>query len=109
MDLSRNSYGTLPKHTVNGTVKISTHISAQSFRAFGQLVECSFTNKMIVGSRLSAVTWTSDFAPLLSNEMANIEKTKDTGFNLNFVSDMTKRYCQVHCKDNHSHLSSIIW
>ena len=54
--LTWNSYVTWQKHTLKCTVKINTHISAQSFGQFGQLVESSFTNKMVVGSRLIAVT-----------------------------------------------------
>ena len=37
-------------------VKISSNISVESFGDFGQLVECSFTIKMILISRLIAVT-----------------------------------------------------
>ena len=96
------------KNTVKCTVKISTHISAQSFVAFGQLVVCSFTNEMIVGSRVIAVTKTSDFSSVSRNEFPNIQTTTDGGFNQKFVRDMKKIYSQMHRKDKYSHLSSII-
>ena len=41
--------------------------------------------------------------------MLNIETTKDYGFKLKFVDDMTETYSQIHCKDKYSHLSSNIW
>ena len=62
-------------------------MSAQSFCAFGQLVECSFTNKMSVVLGLIAVPEASYFAPLWGNETLNIQTTKDCVFNLKFVSD----------------------
>ena len=48
----------ITKNTVKFTVKISTHISAQSFGDFGEKADCLFTNQMVVGSRLTAVTET---------------------------------------------------
>ena len=64
---------------------------------------------MVVGSRLVAVTYTSDFAPVSRNEIINIQTTTDYGFNLKIVHDMTKTYRQMHSKDKHSHLSSLVW
>ena len=52
---------------------------------------------MVVGLRLIAVIYTSDFAPVSSNKMLNIQTTIDCGFNLKFVRDMTKTYSQLHC------------
>ena len=46
---------------------------------------------MVMGSRLIAVTLTSDFAPVSRNEMLNIQISKDWGFNLKLVRDMEKR------------------
>ena len=90
MNLTWNSYVTSQKHTVKCIVKRSTNISVESFGNFGQLVQCSFTNDMVLDSRLLAVTSTSDFAPASSNEKLNIQTTTDYGFNLKFVPDMTK-------------------
>ena len=85
------------------------HIPIQSFGQFRRLVECSFSNYMVVGSRLIAVTYTSDLAPAWRKEIINIHTTKDCGFNLKFVRHMTKTYNQMHWKDKYLHLSSIIW
>ena len=109
VDLNWNSFVTWQKHTVKCIVKIRSQISAQSFDAFRRLVECSFTNKMIVGSRLIAVTYTSHFAPASSNELLTIQTATDCGFNLKFLRDMTKISSQVHSKGKYSHLTSIIW
>ena len=109
VDYTLNFYVTWQKHKVISILKISTHIWAQSFADLGQMIECSFMDKIIVGSRLIAVTQTSDFAPASRNQMLNIERGKDCGFNLKFVHDMTKTYSQMHSKDKYSHLSSIIW
>ena len=64
---------------------------------------------MVEGWRLIAVTEPSDFAPVSSNELFNIQTSKDCGFNLKFVRDMKKTSSQIDCEDKYSHLSSIIW
>ena len=96
---------TWQKRTVKCIVNISTHILAQSFNAFRELVKCWLRNKIIVGSRLIAVTETSNLAVALSNETLNNKRTKHYGFNTKFVRDMTKTYSQMDCKDKYSHLS----
>ena len=63
---------------------------------------------MVVVSRLIGVTEITDFAPVSSNEMLNIQTTVNCGFSLKFVRDTTKTYSQMHCKDKYSHLISII-
>ena len=51
------------------------------------MVECSFMNKVVVGSRPFAVTKTSDFAPALSKELLDIQATIDSGFTLKRIHD----------------------
>ena len=51
------------------------------------MVECSFMNKVIVGSRPVAVTKTSDFAPALSKEFLDIQVTIERGFILKLIHD----------------------
>ena len=63
---------------------------------------------MNLGSRLIPITKTTDFAPFSRKEFLNIQTTKDCGFNLKFVRDMTKTYSQMPCKDKYSHVRSII-
>ena len=109
LDLIWISYVTRQKDIVKCTVKINTHMSAQSFGDFAQLVECWFTNNMIARSRLIAVTSISDFAPVWNNQLLNIQRTTYFGFNLKIVGDMTTTYSPMHCKDKYSHLSSIIF
>ena len=47
---SENADVTWQEHTVKCTVQISTQNTAQSFGQFGQMVECSLTNQMVLDS-----------------------------------------------------------
>ena len=51
------------------------------------MVECSFMNKVVVGSSPVAVTKTSDFAPALSKEFLDIQATIERGFTLKRIHD----------------------
>ena len=52
------------------------------------MVECSFMNKVVVGSSPFAVTKTSDFTPALSTEFLDIQATIERGFTLKRIHDM---------------------
>ena len=56
MDSLWNAYVTWQEHTVKCTVQISTQSTAQSFSQFGQMVECLFTNYVVLGSSPVVVT-----------------------------------------------------
>ena len=73
------------------------------------MVECSFTNYMVVGSSPVAVTETSDFAAVSSKELLDIQATIECGFTLKRVRDMIRTYSQMHHADKYSQHSSIIW
>ena len=45
---------------------------------------------MVLRWRLIAVTEVSDFAPVSTNELLNIQTTTDCQFDMKFVSDMIK-------------------
>ena len=69
---------------------------------FNQIVECSFTNQVVLGSSLVAVTENPDFAPAWSKEPLDTQEAKR-------VRDMTRTYSQMHRTDKYSEHSSIIW
>ena len=56
------------------------------------MVQCSFINKVVVGSSLAAVTKTSDFAPALSKESLDIQGTMQCGFILKHVLHFVRTY-----------------
>ena len=60
------------------------------------MVECSFMNKVVVGSNPVAVTSPSDFTPASSKEFLDIQATIECGFTLKRVRDMIKTYNQLH-------------
>ena len=64
------------------------------FGQFGQMVQCSFKNKVVLGSSPVAVTSPSDFAPA-SSKFLDIQATIDCGFTLKRVRDMTRTYSQM--------------
>ena len=77
---------------------------------FNQIVECSFTNQVVLGSSLVAVTENPDFAPAWSKEPLDTqEATIECGSTLKRVRDMTRTYSQMHRTDKYSEHSSIIW
>ena len=51
-----NVHMTWQEHLVKYTIQISTHNTAQSLGLFGYMVECFFTNLVVVGSSPVAVT-----------------------------------------------------
>ena len=97
------------EQTIKCTVQICTQNTARSFGQFGQMVECSFKNQVVLGSSPVAVTSPSDFAPASSNELLDIQATIKCGFTLKCVRDMTRTYSQMHRTDKYSEHSSIIW
>ena len=46
--------------------------------------------------------------PASSKEFIDIQATKECGFTLKRVRDMTRTYSQMHCADKDSEYSSII-
>ena len=72
---------------------------------FDQIVKCSFTNLMVVGSSTLAVTYTSDIANVLSKELLDIQTNIEYGFTLKSVRDMTIRYSQMDGIDKYSQIS----
>ena len=91
------------------TAQIKTQNTAQSFGQFHQIVECSFTNQVALGSSPVAATKTSDFASASSKEFLDIQANQECGFTLKSVSDMARKFSQMHCTDKYSEQSSIIW
>ena len=73
------------------------------------MVECLFTNYVVLGSSPVAATQTSDFAPASSKEFFDIQATIECGFTLKGICDMIRRYSQMHLPDKYSEHSSIIW
>ena len=51
----------------------------------------------------------SDFAPVFSKELLDIQATIECGFILKRVRDMTRTYSQMHRADKYSQQNSIIW
>ena len=73
------------------------------------MVECSFKNKVVLGSSPVAVTSLSDFAPASSKEFLDIEATIECGFTVKRVRVMTRTHSQMRRTDKYSEHSSIIW
>ena len=59
------------------------------------MVECSFTNLVVVGSTPVAVTETSYFAPVSSKEFLDIQAAIECGFSLKRVRNMIRTYTQI--------------
>ena len=59
------------------------------------MVECSFTNVVVVSSTPVAVTETSYFAPVSSKEFLDIQATIECGFILKRVRNMIRIYTQI--------------
>ena len=55
------------------------------------------------------VSATSNFAPVLSKELLDIQATIECGFTLIHVRDMIKIYNQMHRTDKYSQHSSVIY
>ena len=66
------------------------------------MIECSFTNSVIVGSSPVAVTETSDFVTVSIKEFLEIQATIECGFTLKRVSNMTRACSQIHRTDKYS-------
>ena len=58
------------------------------------MVECLFTNEVVVGSNPVAVTYTSKIALVSSKEFVDIQATVKCGFTLKGVRDMIITYNQ---------------
>ena len=56
------------------------------------MVDCSFTNLVVVGSNTVTVTQTSDIASALSKEFLDIQGNIEWGFTLKGVHDMIITY-----------------
>ena len=63
---------------------------------------------MVLGSSPVPVTYTSDIGPAWRKEFLDIQATMEWGFTLKRVRDMTRIYCQMHCRDKYPQHSSII-
>ena len=79
---SENPYVTGEKDTVKCTVQISTQNNSQLFVEFGQMVECSFKNCLVLGSSPDTVTSSSNFALASSKEFLDNQETIVCGFTL---------------------------
>ena len=64
---------------------------------------------MVLLSNPIAVNSTSDFTPVSSKELSDIQATIECGFTLKRVRDMTRTYSQMHATDKYSEHSSMIW
>ena len=64
---------------------------------------------MVLGSSLVAVTSTLDFAPASSKDFLDIQATRECGFTLKHVRDMTGTYSEMHRTDKYSEHRPIIW
>ena len=73
------------------------------------MIECSFTNEVVLGSSPIAVTYTSDLVSASSKEFLDVQATIECGFSLKRVRDMTRTYIQVHRTDKYSEPNLIIW
>ena len=71
------------------------------------MVECSFTNYVVVGSDPVAVTYTSDMAPVLSKDFLHIQVPMESRFTLNIVRDRIITYGQTHGRDKYSQCNFI--
>ena len=72
------------------------------------MVEFSFENEVVVGSSPVAVASPSDFASASGKEFLHIPATKEYGFTLKHVRDMTRTCSQMHRIDKYSEHSTII-
>ena len=73
---------TRQENTVKCTVQISAQNRARLLGQFGQMVESSFKNEVVLGSSPVAVTSSLDFAPASSKEFLDIQETIECGFTL---------------------------
>ena len=87
---------TRQENTVKCTVQISAQNRARLLGQFGQMVESSFKNEVVLGSSPVAVTSSSDFAPASSKEFLDIQATIECTFTLKRVRDMTRTYRPIY-------------
>ena len=73
------------------------------------MVECSFTNFVVVGLSHVAVTKTLDIVPDSDKEFLDIRTTIEYGFTLKRVRKMIREFSQMHRIDKYSQHSSMIW
>ena len=88
---------------------ISTHNTAQSFVPIWQIVECSLTKYVVVGSSPIAGTSKSDIAPVLSIDISYQQANIELRFTLKCVRYMMITYSQIILTGKTSQLSSIMW
>ena len=69
-------------------------VRKRTLNQFDQIVECSFTNLVVLGSSPVAVTYPSDFEHASSKEFLEIQATIKCGSTLKCVRDMTRTYRQ---------------
>ena len=67
-------------------------VSMVFYANFLSMFECSFKNKVVLGSSPVAVTEPSEFAPASSKEFLDIQATIECGFTLKRVRNMTRTY-----------------
>ena len=65
------------------------------------MVECSFTNLVLVDSNPIVVTYISD-SPIASKEFLEIQATLESGFTLKRILDMIRTYSQMYRTDKYS-------
>ena len=56
------------------------------------MIECFFTNYVVVGSSPVAISKPSDFLTILRKEFVDIQVTTECAFTLKEVRDMTRTY-----------------
>ena len=64
------------------------------------MVECSFTNQVVVSSSPVSVTQTSDITPVLSKEFLDLQATTECRFTLKLVRDMQNLHCFIVIADD---------
>ena len=76
------------------------------------LSDCNGTrtrNQLVRKRTLNHLANGSDFAPVSSKELLDIQATVECGFTLKRVCDIIKTYSQMRSTDKYSQHSSIIW
>ena len=72
------------------------------------MVECSFRNKLVVGSNPVAFTKNLDIAPALDRVLLDIQTTVERRFTLKLERDMIITNSQMHLTDKYSQHNLII-
>ena len=72
------------------------------------MIEGLFTDYVVVGSSALAVSKPSDFPTISRKEFVDIQATRECGFTLKHVRDMTRTCSESHRTDKYTQLSSVI-